>query len=137
MKTPNKMKDTTPTRHPRPDSFDKAMDSINNAVDKFRVETNPVVGQSFGPATTQESVTVTPGDDILSFTSPDSSDIKVCMYSPSTKEMAIQFQKGKLYTYQNVPMELWREFESAPSKGKYFHLHIRPHYVGTLQVNSL
>lgn len=40
----------------------------------------------------------------------------------------IRFHSGRLYVFFNVPQAVFEGLMSAPSKGKYFHSHIRDRY---------
>ena len=43
-------------------------------------------------------------------------------YDPKTKNLYLQFVKGKKeYTYPNVPREVIEDFGHAPSKGRFVH----------------
>jgi len=47
-------------------------------------------------------------------------------YMPSTKRMVIKCKDNKnSYELENVPLEKYREFESAPSKGAYYNQNFR------------
>ena len=45
--------------------------------------------------------------------------------------MHIQFRKGGLYAYYNVPESLYLSFMSAASLGTFFHIHIKGKYGDT------
>lgn len=48
------------------------------------------------------------------------------------KNLTIEFHNSKYkYTYVNVPKEIYDGLLSAPSKGKYFYKHIKPHFMFT------
>lgn len=40
----------------------------------------------------------------------------------------IEFNSGRLYSYNNVPESVYRELLNAGSHGKYFHAHIKNNY---------
>lgn len=40
----------------------------------------------------------------------------------------IRFRSGGLYSYTNVPVSVYQGLMSAPSKGSYFHAHIKGQY---------
>ena len=42
--------------------------------------------------------------------------------------LEIRFRSGRLYRYFNVPEAVFQELLHAPSKGRYFHRHIRNVY---------
>lgn len=57
-----------------------------------------------------------------------SSTIKAIGYSPSSKTLKVQFRgKGEpKYIYPYTKPELYKDFQNAESKGKFFHENIRP-----------
>lgn len=44
-------------------------------------------------------------------------------------ELSIQFTDGSLYTYRDVPREVYEDLISASSVGGYFNREIRPRYL--------
>lgn len=48
-----------------------------------------------------------------------STDIYAAGYDPNTFELQIQFATGAIYSYMNVPSEVYDGFVYAPSKGSY------------------
>lgn len=60
-----------------------------------------------------------------------SSDIAAMGYDPATFEMQIQFQTGRVYSYQSFPLSLYQAFIGAPSKGKFFAQFIKKIYPAT------
>lgn len=56
-----------------------------------------------------------------------SSRIKEHGYDAATQTLALRFKSGKggIYTYANVPPELYEKFSQAPSIGQFFHQHIQ------------
>ncbi|MEM7735375.1 MAG: KTSC domain-containing protein [Deinococcota bacterium] len=56
----------------------------------------------------------------------DSSNIASVGYEANTLE--ITFNSGGTYQYKNVPESVFRELLDAPSKGKFFHQHIKNIY---------
>ena len=51
----------------------------------------------------------------------DSSMLNACAYDDEAKELTVQFSNGKLYVYEEVPIETYRELISAESAGRYFN----------------
>lgn len=49
-------------------------------------------------------------------------------YDKDKKELQVIFATGKIYTYYNVPEEVWIGFKNAPSKGSYFSRFIKGKY---------
>ncbi len=54
-----------------------------------------------------------------------SSDLKSVGYDPESQPLEIEFHGGGVYRYDGVPEAVFDGLMSAPSKGKYFHAHIR------------
>lgn len=46
-------------------------------------------------------------------------------YDPNSGELQVQFHNGEIYTYPNVPPEIYDGLVNAPSKGTYFAYTIR------------
>ena len=59
-----------------------------------------------------------------------SSDLSAVGYENNT--LYIRFNKGKTYAYTGVSENIYKNLLSAPSKGKYFHAHIRNIYLGRI-----
>lgn len=57
-----------------------------------------------------------------------SSNIDSLGYDPETLTLELEFHGGRIYQYDNVPVEIYREFLEAGSKGSYFHTHIKNQY---------
>lgn len=70
----------------------------------------------------------------LLFESPESSSISSASYDPVTCTMTVHFKHGKGYDHSPFPLELWREFAMAASKGRFFAERIRPMYAGKVRV---
>ncbi|WP_258395372.1 KTSC domain-containing protein [Lonsdalea quercina] len=49
-------------------------------------------------------------------------------YDASASILEIAFHNGGIYQYSGVPASIYEGLLSAPSKGKYFHLHIKNVY---------
>lgn len=49
-------------------------------------------------------------------------------YNPITREMTIAFQQRGTYKYSDVPLDVYVDFETSGSRGKYFNYYIRPTY---------
>ena len=56
----------------------------------------------------------------------NSSDLASVGYLGST--LRIQFHKGGMYEYDNVPYQVYAGLMNAASKGHYFHTHIKGLY---------
>ncbi len=51
----------------------------------------------------------------------DSSMLNACAYDDETNELTVQFSNGKIYIYEDCPIETYRELISAESAGRYFN----------------
>ena len=57
-----------------------------------------------------------------------SSNIVSAGYDPATETLEVEFKRGVVWQYPHVPEQMWYEFLSAPSAGKYFSEQIRPRF---------
>ena len=58
----------------------------------------------------------------------DSGAITAIGYHRKTSTLEIRFHSGAIYRYAKVASEVFQEFISAPSKGRYFRDEIRGRY---------
>jgi KTSC domain len=58
----------------------------------------------------------------------DSTTLAWVRYSPEACLLQLGFHTGEVYAYFEVPMQTYQELLRAPSKGRYFNLHIRNHF---------
>jgi hypothetical protein len=58
----------------------------------------------------------------------ESSNLKRCAYDIETETLQIQFQSGKVYSYQGVPASVYHGLLEAPSAGQYFNNNIKGVY---------
>lgn len=69
-----------------------------------------------------------------SFESPESSVIAGARYDAASMTLTVDIRKGpnvtQEYVYSNVKADVWAEFVTAESKGKYFSAAIRPMFAG-------
>ena len=61
----------------------------------------------------------------------ESSNIASIGYDYPSQTLEVQFHSGGIYQYPGVSAATYEAFMDAPSKGKYFHAHIKPHYEHT------
>ena len=54
-----------------------------------------------------------------------SSNLRAVGYDPGASVLEIEFHSGGIYQYPQVPCAIWRALMAAPSKGKFFHAHIK------------
>jgi hypothetical protein len=59
---------------------------------------------------------------------PASTNILAVEYDTDTKEMRITFVSGDVYSYANVPQEVFAAFKTAPSAGSFFYRLIKDRY---------
>ena len=57
-----------------------------------------------------------------------SSVIRSYRYDRSKRDLHVVFQTGRVYTYLQVPEEIYAGLKEAYSKGVYFNQHIRDQY---------
>ena len=62
-----------------------------------------------------------------------STNIKAVGYDAASKTLAIEFHSGKVYHYSDVEPEKHQALLAAPSIGKHFGAHIKPHHACTAQ----
>ena len=51
-------------------------------------------------------------------------------YDEATQALAVEFHNGQVYEYRGVDPGTFRSYDSAESKGKYLHRHIKPNISG-------
>lgn len=56
-----------------------------------------------------------------------SSNIRSIGYEPDTKTLEVEFHSG-VYQYSGVPESVYRGLMQSPSKGSYFHDHVKDRY---------
>lgn len=49
-------------------------------------------------------------------------------YDELSQELVVIFTSGRLYTYYDVPRDVYQRFVNAPSKGQFFNAHIKDRY---------
>lgn len=59
---------------------------------------------------------------------PDSTNIASIGYDKETQTLEVEFLKGNLYQYFDVPQAVYEGFLSADSKGKYLIANIKGNY---------
>ncbi|MCC8376737.1 MULTISPECIES: KTSC domain-containing protein [Photorhabdus] len=57
-----------------------------------------------------------------------SSNLHSVGYNQATKTLEIAFRDGGIYQYYGVPPQIHQGLMNAPSKGRYFHKHIKDVY---------
>lgn len=70
----------------------------------------------------------------------DSTNVLASKYDPKTKKMAIIFNNGGQYLYENVSSSTFQHFQSAKSQGSAVHSVIKGHSgtkVSTIDVSSI
>jgi hypothetical protein len=54
----------------------------------------------------------------------ESDNVLKTTYFPESQRLYIAFRRGHTYSYSNIPYDLYLEFETAESQGKFFHENI-------------
>lgn len=49
-------------------------------------------------------------------------------YNPETNDLTVVFVERGTYLYHNVPVDVYAQFATAESQGRYFNLYIREQY---------
>lgn len=62
---------------------------------------------------------------MIEMTEVESSNVKALGYDESRHLMYVEFIKSGYYAYAHVPKEVFDNWLTAESKGKYFHAHIK------------
>jgi hypothetical protein len=62
------------------------------------------------------------------FETPDSSNIARIRYLSEQSILEIEFKKGLVYQYFDVPENVFEQLKSANSKGQYFAANIKGSY---------
>jgi hypothetical protein len=57
-----------------------------------------------------------------------SSNLRSVGYDPELKILEVEFQEGRVYSYKNVPNDIFEGLINAPSKGKFFAHYIRDRF---------
>ena len=58
----------------------------------------------------------------------NSSNIARYGYDPKERIMGVEFRRGGLYHYKDVPHEVFNAFLEAPSKGSFHYQQIKGNY---------
>ncbi|MDY0881974.1 KTSC domain-containing protein [Dongia soli] len=58
----------------------------------------------------------------------DSESIEAGGYEARTRTLRLRFAGGHTYDYRNVPITVYNDLLSAPSKGRFVNWHVKPHY---------
>ncbi len=53
-----------------------------------------------------------------------SSNVASVGYDPATKELAVEFRSGKVYTYEDIDSATYQALQNAPSVGKFIRENI-------------
>jgi len=58
----------------------------------------------------------------------ESSTLKSIGYDPETSTLEVEFRRGAIYQYFDVPPDVYAQLMSASSHGQFFVHHIRNHF---------
>jgi len=85
-----------------------------------------VTGTPSSPATNTVVANTrrTPFQNII-WTNVVSSNIQSIRHDPHEQMLQIRFRDGNIYQFTGVPQSIYYAFIASPSKGKFFHSHIR------------
>ncbi|MDB5691266.1 MAG: hypothetical protein JWO81_329 [Alphaproteobacteria bacterium] len=67
-------------------------------------------------------------DDLPLVTDFDSSAVERARYHPESGTLDIWYAGGALYSYFDVPEEVYRALREAPSAGEFVNLEIKPNF---------
>lgn len=122
-------------RTPKPDGRKrKGRQPADNNLQKPESTPSPEPDvEETGPAKSQANPWAKPKNDKKKANKRDipfvdsfiSSNIDALAYDPDKKQMWVRFKGKDVYTYFDVPIQVYRGFWSAPSKGHYFWEKIR------------
>lgn len=59
-----------------------------------------------------------------------STNLEAHGYDSAADEFHVRFKNGATHAYRGVPEHLRQQFQTAESKGAFFHAHIRSKYSG-------
>jgi hypothetical protein len=57
-----------------------------------------------------------------------SSNIRSVGYDPTTRLLEVEFHRGSVYEYSDVPETVHQALMSASSKGSYLNTQVKPRY---------
>jgi hypothetical protein len=57
-----------------------------------------------------------------------SSNIRKTEFDTESKELVVEFNNGLIYSYENVPHQLYTQFRMSESQGKFFNSKIAKVY---------
>ena len=57
-----------------------------------------------------------------------SSNLRSVGYDPDSKNLEVEFKEGRIYSYNNVPKDIFEGLINAASKGKFFSHYIRDRF---------
>lgn len=57
-----------------------------------------------------------------------SSNLAAIAYVEQTEQLLVQFASGSVYSYDDVPLQVFEDFKAADSKGKFLNEHIKGDY---------
>lgn len=60
----------------------------------------------------------------------NSSVLESCEYNDNKEDLRVTFRSGTVWTYQKVPINVYRGLADADSPGKYFGEHVRGKFIG-------
>ena len=67
----------------------------------------------------------------LTMDAVDRSNIEVIGYHPESRELHVRFKGGSTYIHDDFPPELYADFKSSDSKGRFYHQKIKNQFKTT------
>ena len=73
---------------------------------------------------------------MIALTQLASSCLAKAFYQEDLSTLQIHFHNGSVYNYSGLPRPIFDAFLAAPSKGSFFHRHIRHHSLATAPMKN-
>lgn len=113
-------------RTPKPSGKKKKIRNLDENDELFEAEIEEQLEEEVAEEKTKPGKKKTGKPELV--TDFTSSNLQGVAYDPEKKTMWIRFQNGAVYQYWNVPLNVYRDFWKASSKGKYFWAKVRRNY---------
>lgn len=72
--------------------------------------------------------TITVGDGQVAMIPVVSSNVKSIGYHEATQKLIVEFLNGTMYSYEDVPQEVFNNLKNAESVGKFLNANIKNNY---------
>lgn len=97
---------------------------ISMLIVSFQLASLVGCGNSTAPTVSQQQSAKSATATIIRH-SVSSSAIRSVGYDEASQTLEVEFPKGEVYRYSEVPASVYREMLIAPSIGHYFHANVR------------